>query len=43
LAPAAGARDGLVRVIFGAVAMVGWIVVDAGKPPAIVLPLVRHF
>lgn len=36
------ARDGSVRVIFGPCRLVGWIAVDGGAPPALVLPLVRH-
>ncbi len=35
-------REGVVWVIFGVWATVGWIVVDGGAPPALVLPLVRH-
>ncbi len=37
------ARDGLVWVLFGICPAVGWIAVDAGAPPAMVLPLVRQF
>jgi hypothetical protein len=35
------ARDGLVWVLFGPCDVVAWIAVDAGAPPAAVLPLVR--
>jgi hypothetical protein len=35
-------RDGLVWVQFGAAALVGWVAVHAGSPPAEVLGLVRH-
>jgi len=35
-------RDGLVWVLFGACNVVGWVAVDGGAPPALVLPLVRH-
>ena len=34
-------RDGQVWVYFGACPFVGWPVVEAGRPPAAVLPLVR--
>lgn len=38
------ARDGFVHVLFGSTsALVGWPVVEAGLPPARVLPLVNHF
>lgn len=36
-------REGRVWVMFGPCDATGWIAVDAGSPPAIVLPLVRHF
>lgn len=41
LAPATPMRDGRVWVLFGVADMRGWIAVDAGAPPASVLPLVR--
>jgi RES domain len=34
-------RDGMVWVHFGECAFVGWVVVDAGCPPALVLGMVR--
>jgi hypothetical protein len=34
-------RDGMVWVHFGACAFVGWLVVDAGCPPAVVVGMVR--
>lgn len=37
----AGHRDGRVWVIFGRCAATGWIAVEGGAPPAMVLPLVR--
>jgi hypothetical protein len=37
------ARDGRVWVIFGPLAATGWVAVQAGAPPAQVLPLVRQF
>ena len=40
LAPAT-ARDGLVMVLFGTPAWVGWVAADRSPPPARVLPLVR--
>jgi hypothetical protein len=43
LASAPRARNGRVWVLFGACDAVGWPAVDAGSPPAWVLPLVRHF
>ena len=36
-------RDGLVWVHYGPCPFAGWPVVSAGSPPALVLPLVRHF
>lgn len=36
-------RDGLVWVQYGPCPFVGWLVVSAGSPPALVLSLVRHF
>lgn len=42
LTTAAPARDGQVWVLFGAVDVRGWLVVDAGAPPAAVLSVVRH-
>jgi len=40
----AGTRDGRVFVVFGAPAgLVGWPAVEAGQPPARILPLVNHF
>lgn len=39
--PAPTPRDGKVFVLFGPCDAVGWIAVDAGAPPALVLPLVR--
>ena len=42
LIPAFPGRDGLVWVLYGPSSAVGWIVVDSGAPPALVLPLVRH-
>lgn len=41
MAPAVAPRDGLVWVLYGLQASTGWVVVDAGAPPAVVLPLVR--
>ncbi|HEY6352990.1 MAG TPA: RES domain-containing protein, partial [Burkholderiaceae bacterium] len=41
--PAPLARDGRVWVLFGPCDAVGWPAVEAGAPPAAVLPLVRHF
>lgn len=39
----ASARDGMVYVIFGAPAgLVGWPAVEAGQPPARILPLVSY-
>lgn len=35
-------RDGLVWVLYGTCDVVGWVAVDGGAPPALVLPLVRH-
>jgi hypothetical protein len=35
-------RDGKVWVLFGTCLCIGWIAVDGGRPPAKVLPLVRH-
>ena len=43
LATARSPRDGLVWVLFGPSDVAGWIAVDGGAPPALVLPLVRHF
>jgi hypothetical protein len=43
LVTAQPARDGRVWVIFGALAATGWVAVQAGAPPAQVLPLVRQF
>lgn len=40
---ATAARDGLVWVLFGLREVVGWVAVDGGAPPELVLPLVRHF
>lgn len=40
-APPGAAGDGCVIVLFGARDLIGWIAVDAGAPPAAVLPLVR--
>lgn len=34
-------RDGMVCVLFGHLDLVGWLAVDAGSPPAVVLDLVR--
>lgn len=34
-------RDGQVWVLFGSIEATGWIAVDAGAPPAAVLPLVH--
>jgi hypothetical protein len=42
IAKAKPGRDGLVWVLFGPCNVVGWIAVDGGAPPAVVLPLVRH-
>ncbi|MBU2286663.1 MAG: hypothetical protein KKC85_09530 [Gammaproteobacteria bacterium] len=42
LAPATHTRDGRVWVLFGICTAVAWIAVDAGSPPAQVLPLVRR-
>lgn len=40
----AAARDGLVYVLFGVPGgLVGWPVVESGRPPDRVLPLVNHF
>jgi hypothetical protein len=40
----AALRDGFVCVLFGTPdGLVGWPVVEAGQPPARVLPLVNHF
>lgn len=39
---AAEKRDGEVWVLFGGPSLTGWIAVEAGAPPAQVLPLVRH-
>lgn len=36
-------REGRVWVLFGPCDAIGWIAVDGGSPPAMVLPLVRHF
>lgn len=36
-------REGRVWVLFGPCEVTGWIAVDGGAPPALVLPLVRHF
>lgn len=41
IAPAEPARDGIVWVLYGAPDLTGWVAVDAGAPPASVLPLVR--
>jgi hypothetical protein len=41
--PSPAARDGRVWVLFGPCNAVGWPAVEAGAPPAAVLPLVRHF
>ncbi len=35
-------RDGKVMVLFGACQNIGWVAVAGGRPPAEVLPLVRH-
>lgn len=35
-------RDSLVWVLFGPCSAVGWIAADAGSPPELILPLVRH-
>ena len=35
-------RDGKVLVLFGACRCIGWVAVNGGRPPAEVLPLVRH-
>jgi hypothetical protein len=43
LVTAQPARDGCVWVIFGPLATTGWLAVQAGAPPALVLPLVRQF
>lgn len=40
---ASTARDGHVWVLFGPCPAVGWIAADGGAPPAMSLPLVRHF
>jgi hypothetical protein len=37
----APAQDGRVWVLFGPCLARGWVVVDAGQPPAMVMPLVR--
>jgi len=38
------ARDGVVWVVFGSAPnLIGWPAVEAGAPPARVLPLVHHF
>jgi hypothetical protein len=42
LATAPTARDGLAWVLFGPWNVVGWVAVDGGAPPELVLPLVRH-
>lgn len=39
--PPAAPRDGWVWVIYGPFAATGWIAVQAGTPPSMVLPLVR--
>jgi hypothetical protein len=41
LAPVA--RDGLVWVLFGGDDLLGWVVVDSGQPPKMVVSLVRQF
>ena len=41
LTTAAPARDGRVWVLFGGIDLRGWLAVDAGAPPASVLPFVR--
>jgi hypothetical protein len=41
IAPARTARDGIVWVLYGVRELTGWVAVDAGAPPAAVLPLVR--
>jgi hypothetical protein len=43
VAPAHSPRDGRVWVLFGPCDAVGWPAVEAGAPPAAVLPLVRYF
>ena len=43
IAAATPVREGRVWVLFGPCLAVGWIAVDGGAPPAVVLPLVRHF
>jgi hypothetical protein len=42
LAGAPVPRDGMVLVLFGACTSVGWVCVAGGRPPAEVMPLVRH-
>ena len=42
VATANPSRDGKVWVLFGPCNVVGWVAVDGGSPPAMVLPLVRH-
>lgn len=40
----AAPRDGFVYALFGAPpGLIGWPVVEAGQPPARILPLVNHF
>ena len=39
--PPAAPRDGWVWVIYSPFAATGWIAVQAGTPPSMVLPLVR--
>ena len=41
-AAAPAPRDGKLLVLFGACRCIGWVAVDGGRPPAEVLPLVRH-
>lgn len=42
VAAAPAPRDGMVMVLFGTCTCTGWPAVDGGRPPAAVLPLVRH-
>jgi hypothetical protein len=43
MALAPEARDGLVWVVFGGDDLLGWVVVDSGQPPKMVVGLVRQF
>jgi hypothetical protein len=41
LVPDSLERHGRVWVVFGSIELIGWVVVDGGRPPALVLPSVR--